>query len=348
MDLMEVYNVEGKYLKKHKKTIKSLLQNIISYLAQKGSAGGPPKALQLLEKTVEQLKMQKEIDNNDGTRTPNNLNDTLKAIQLSLARIERKGITPPKAKSYAAAAKSGSGKDPKLKLIIAKQVPQAPFLKETRRAKEITVHITDKADRERVKTLPTKDLVEALQADTNRIRGMSRLINSDIKIHTESPEAKKALQEQSKWTQKMAKSAAVQVRIFFVQANGIKMENIKVANQSAAIGYLQTANTVLHSGLKIIKLAWLLRAIREKKKFSTLYMEVATAAMANQLITKGLMEDYEIKNYEQFTNRYTMTQCFNCQKYGHIGKSCQNQVACSHCADGHQSKECTLETGTGL
>lgn len=74
----------------------------------------------------------------------------------------------------------------------------------------------------------------------------------------------------------MAKSVAVHVQTFFVSANGIKIDNINIANKVKA-------NVRLHSGLKITKLAWSTRAIREKKIYSILYIEVATAAMANQL-----------------------------------------------------------------
>ena len=73
-------------------------------------------------------------------------------------------------------------------------------------------------------------------------------------------------------------------------------------------------------------------------------MEVATAEMPNRIITEGLIEDYEIKDSERFTRGCTMTQCFNCQKYGHTGRSCRNPAACGHCAGRHQSKECNLET----
>lgn len=49
-----------------------------------------------------------------------------------------------------------------------KQAPKnkTPIPKEARRAKEITVHILNEANKERTKAVPTKDLVKALQADT--------------------------------------------------------------------------------------------------------------------------------------------------------------------------------------
>ena len=62
----------------------------------------------------------------------------------------------------------------------------------------------------------------------------------------------------------MAASAAVNTRTFTVRANGIRVENIKVANQSTAIAYLQAANAHLDPDLKIIEVAWSVKAIRDK------------------------------------------------------------------------------------
>lgn len=81
--------------------------------------------------------------------------------------------------------------------ITRKQAPKAIkntkglSSKETQCARKITVHIANEANKEKMKTLPIKDLVEALQVDTNSIKGVSRLISGNIKIHTESLEAKK-------------------------------------------------------------------------------------------------------------------------------------------------------------
>lgn len=171
------------------------------------------------------MKSQKEIDDGDelkhyGAKAPDNLNETLKAIQLSLARIEHnKVITSPEPKNYAAAATTAALHNSRnSKLAPAKQAlkDKAPTPKETGRAMEITDRIIDEADKERIKALPTKDLVEALQAGTNGIREVSRLISGDIKIHTESLEAKKSLQEQTDWAHRMAVSATVQVRTISV------------------------------------------------------------------------------------------------------------------------------------
>ena len=123
-----------------------------------------------------------------------------------------------------------------------------------------------------MKLMPTKELVETLQNGAEGIRGVSRLLNGDIGIHAESLEAKKTLQEKTDWTRMVAASAAVHTRTFTVRANGIRVENIKVANQSTAITYLQAANARLHPNLKIVKVAWSIKAIREKRAYSTLHI----------------------------------------------------------------------------
>lgn len=73
-----------------------------------------------------------------------------------------------------------------------KQV-KAPTLKEACQTKKITVHISNKTDKKKIKMLSTKDLVEALQTKTKSIQEMSCLISGNIKIYAESLEAKKVL-----------------------------------------------------------------------------------------------------------------------------------------------------------
>lgn len=99
----------------------------------------------------------------------------------------------------------------------------------------------------------------------------------------------------------MAKLAAVQVRTFFFKANGIKIKNIDIANQAKTIKHLQITNVRSHLGLKITKLAWSIKAIKKRKTYSILHIEITIAAMANWLITKGLTENYKIKDCEWFT-----------------------------------------------
>lgn len=66
--------------------------------------------------------------------------------------------------------------------------------------------------------------------------------------------------------------------------------------------------------------------------------------MANRLITEGLLEDYEMKHCERFSGDCQVTQCFNCQQYGHVLKACRNTAKCGHCAGNHTSHDCTTKS----
>ena len=325
-----------------------LLDKINDYLVGIGDEGEPEGTMVLQEVKIF-LENQRNFDNdNDDDKTSKTLNVTLTEIQKSLARIEGAKAVTTNSDNYAAAATRGQAAQappvPRSTKPTAHLKHTEPSPQEIRKAREITIVVPNTIDKEKVKNVTTKDLVETLQRETKGIRGISRLMSGDLKIHTESLEAKKLLQEKPEWVQIVAESAAIKTRTYSIRVNGVKVENIKTANQSQAIEYLQAANARLHPNLKIKKIAWSVKAIREKKTYSTLHMEVATAETANRIIAEGLVVDYEIKDCERFTKGCTMTQCFNCHKYGHIGRSCPNPTACGHCAGGHPSTECNMET----
>lgn len=147
------------------------------------------------------LEAQKHINENRA-KTPN-LDDTFKDIQLSLARIERKESSTPMSKNYATAIAQNNLKTPESPAVPLLQTDSKPKQikvltpKEERRAKKITVHIGNAADKEKVKMLSIKDLVEALQAEIKGIQRVSQLISSNIKIHAELVKAKKALEKKT-------------------------------------------------------------------------------------------------------------------------------------------------------
>lgn len=116
------------------------------------------------------------------------------------------------------------------------------------------------------------------------------------------------------------------------------------ANQTQAIEHLHRCNARLHANLRIVRISWSTKAIKEKKAFSSLRLEVETPDMANRLISKRLLEDYEMKQCERFSGEGKMTQCFKCQRYGHVAKSCRNETTCGHCAENHHSEDCTHKT----
>ena len=333
--------------KEQEEKIKLLGAKIDEYL-KPGNSVGDPVAQTLLKEVKATLQAQLHINSeNEDTVT---VAESLRDIRNALNRMEgtKKNNEPPT--GYAAAAtplapQNQAGQSPTYNLKHPKpQKTKEPSPSEAKRAREITLRVTNEADRERVRQMPTQELVESLQKNVEGIVGISRLTSGDIRMHAESAEVKKTLHENTEWITAIAASATVQRRTYAVRASGVKMAHIDATNQNQTIQYLQAANAQLHSGLKITRIAWSFRAIKEKKTYSSLHVEVETPAMANRLITEGFLVDHEIKNCEKFVKSCKLTQCFNCYKYGHIGKRCRNPTACGLCAGGHSTNECNPET----
>lgn len=275
-----------------------------------------------------------------------NIEKTLKVMQGSLDRIERQGnLNAGKKTSYAAAAAAGRERplaENKKTQEGEMTSPKAPTF--NRKARDITLIIADKKEREGMKKISNKELIENLQAKrVQGVRGVARMGNGNIRIQMESEQEKHTLQAKEGWAHRVCTSATVHQKTYSVRVYGMKVSHIDTTKQAESIAYLTAANARVHPGLVIKKVAWSTRAIKEQKEYSTLHVDVTTPEAANKLISEGLVEDFEIKDCKRFTRGCTLTQCFRCQRYGHIGKTCRNHVACGHCADEHKSEDCAAD-----
>jgi hypothetical protein len=62
--------------------------------------------------------------------------------------------------------------------------------------------------------------------------------------------------------------------------------------------------------------------------------------MTNRLIKNDLLNNYSHRACKYFEKECTLKQCFRCQKYDHVSKTCRNDVKCDFCAYEHFSDEC--------
>jgi hypothetical protein len=98
----------------------------------------------------------------------------------------------------------------------------------------------------------------------------------------------------------------------------------------------------MHSNLKIARMIWSKRAkIISSKKYSSLIMKIYSAATINRLIKKKLLNEYSHRTCEYFDKNCRLKQCFNCQRYDHIEKSCKYERRCAACASSHNDSTCT-------
>jgi hypothetical protein len=58
------------------------------------------------------------------------------------------------------------------------------------------------------------------------------------------------------------------------------------------------------------------------------------------MIDEGLAMAYDLKMVERFDPKARITQCFKCQRYGHISRHCMNKQKCGYCGGDHTTEEC--------
>jgi hypothetical protein len=98
----------------------------------------------------------------------------------------------------------------------------------------------------------------------------------------------------------------------------------------------------MHSNLKIARVIWSKRAkIISSKKYFSLIIKIYNVATINRLIKKNLLNKYSHHTCKYFDKNCRLKQCFNCQRYKHIEKSCKYERRCAICVTSHNDNTCT-------
>ena len=99
----------------------------------------------------------------------------------------------------------------------------------------------------------------------------------------------------------------------------IRVKGVDTNKQREEIERLQGLNDSLHKNIKIVKIDWSVKIIKEKKTFSSFLIEIETAEMTNQMLVERFVIDYELKHCKRFV-RSRPIQYYNCQEYEHQSK----------------------------
>jgi phage gp45-like len=221
----------------------------------------------------------------------------------------------------------------------------------SRKNREVTVTIEDITEREETRHKSVEMIVNAVKnkepkTATDKVLAARKLPSGDILFVTHTEEARISLEKSSEWLQAVATSAKVKRNTFPVFVHAVRMDSVDTSKQTQAATKIYEQNQTLHPTLEVVRVAWMKRALIEKKRYSSLILETSSAETANMLIKQGLVLEGEIKICERFLTDTKVTQCFRCQKYGHVSKACKGRAACAYCAGGHDSRQCTEKDGT--
>jgi hypothetical protein len=234
-----------------------------------------------------------------------------------------------------------------LKNLPALSGPPAVREIPTRLARELVVACPDASPQDRGR--PVKQIVEEI----NKLKGSTvpgkvlaarRLPSGDVLITTDTAEAKEQLERSQNWLPAVGQTAIVNRRRFTVLVHGMRTSALDCSKQEDAVKELLGQNQHLRGRVEILRARWPRRAVKLGKPVSHLIVDVATPAQANLLIEEGLLFHSELKDCELYHGDCRLTQCFNCQSYGHTAKVCRGTQKCGACAaPGHSDHNCALK-----
>ena len=224
-----------------------------------------------------------------------------------------------------------------------------PPKEDPKKERQLVVKIGEQGEAEALRKLPTKDLIERLTrqaGDTQAARGViaaRQLGSGDIIIHVESKTEKDRLEQDTQWTTRIGTSATIKRRTYRVLIHGMRVADFPRDAGQANAKLIEEENKQLHPELNIKSVAWAGR-VEGIKDYSSLIVEVSSATQANRMIQRGVVHKYDLKTTELFDRACRITQCFRCQRYGHIRLGCKRTERCGDCGGNHNTTDCTTTT----
>jgi hypothetical protein len=178
---------------------------------------------------------------------------------------------------------------------------------------------------------------------TNAIAAARRLPSGDTILTFHERESKAKWEGNPKLLKVFGAEAKFRTKEWTVLAHGVQMEiTLYLDDQTRAIAEIYCQNPRLEGRVKIVRVG---RAKKGAgKQFAPLYIGIAELEQAKYLIEQGLILGSVLHNCEPFFKECRVTQCINCQGYGHIARYSTKVAQCGFCATlGHCSKDCTKQ-----
>ena len=137
------------------------------------------------------------------------------------------------------------------------------------------------------------------------------------------------------------KEITLQKRNFTILFHGLQVSAINLEDKEGFLKQLEDENPHLKNlGIKINNLYWSLRAIKEGKKYSSLYCQVSSPREANFLLERPLSFNRLQIITEAYFPEAKFRFCSKCQKFNHTARNCLGKQRCGACAGEHTREQC--------
>jgi hypothetical protein len=171
---------------------------------------------------------------------------------------------------------------------------------------------------------------------------MRRLFNEDLKLLASSEEIRTRMKKNLTLMNDIILSTTTMKKTYVVLTHDVRLSSVNTFNQKATIEKIVKQNSTLHKNLDILRVAWTKKIINQRKKFFSLIIEIVNSKMTNRLIKEELLNEQTHLVCEYFEKKYRIKQCFKCQRYDHVNKTCKNSKKCEQCVQKHSTKDCRI------
>jgi hypothetical protein len=362
--------------KNEREKITDAMTNILSLLddayeaLQTQKTSGAPK--QVKEQVMDQLlvihgKIEKLTSTlNERAQPAQAINTTTSAstvMQQQMDKMENdiaeikaaiKESTKTKSESWTQIAMKNTTAQSKTPNIMATVVTQIQKAQEKHRImtplNDLTLTTTNEETRNELHSkLSYKDITERLQQAVNKrcpelhckapkLVGIKKLQNGNIKITGLSNEELNILQLVN-WNLAF-KGLEVRYPQHGFVIHGIPKEDITIGDENTKI----IDELVELNNVEITKIAPL---HRKQTKSDSKYQSIVIFTDCPESLAIALQHGFHIKyrlySTEPYTPQFQLTQCFNCQQYGHRVAECKNKPTCGKCGSKkHKANDCTV------
>jgi len=172
----------------------------------------------------------------------------------------------------------------------------------------------------------------------------NQLKSGDLSIRTATTREMQTLRQfTDDWVPRLGNGTSVRTYTYGVLVHGIRTSTINIENFEEVRDAILHENRAFLPTAEIKYVGWLTRQPPQKAT-SSIVIEFTKPEDANKIIDENLVWQGEMCSAERYERQCRLKQCFQCQKYGHIGTQCKAAKTCGYCAQEHSSWECPTKT----
>lgn len=172
----------------------------------------------------------------------------------------------------------------------------------------------------------------------------NQLKSGDLSIRTATNSEMQTLRQfTDDWVPRLGSGTSVRTPTYGVVVHGIRTSTMDIEKFEEVRDAILHENRAFLPTAEIKYIGWLTRQ-PPNKTMSSIIIEFTKPEDANRIIDEDLVWQAELCPAERYERQCRLKQCFQCQKYGHIGTQCKAAKTCGYCAQEHSSWECPTKT----